>query len=89
MPPPRKYRQQVTVVEALQYDETNKQQIIDWAAGRVTETLEGGIQLEMPGGFQQPINLTDWVLIDPWKHWFVMPDEMFAITYEAGESPVQ
>ena len=82
--PPRKYREQIIEVTALQFDGTNQQQLIDWSEGKVAVAPGGGLQLEVRPGMFVPVNVTDWVLTDPWAHSDAMPDSNFQITYAPG-----
>ena len=82
--PVKKYREQVMSVDACQYDGTNKQELMTWAESRLTETEEGELRLEVPGGMFIIVNVTDWIYNDVYGGWWKMLDRDFQITYAPG-----
>ena len=100
MATPQTYHEQPRTVEALQYDGTNGQQIADWANERIILLPDGSLVYQPvmpplppgpPGGaaptpISIPINVTDWVMTDPWGNWTAMNDANFQLTYDPALS---
>jgi hypothetical protein len=80
----KKYREQIISVDGCQFVGTNQQELITWGAGKITETPQGGLQLEIAPGNFAPVNNTDWVINDPYHNWSVLTAANFLIAYAPG-----
>lgn len=64
------YVQKPVTVQAVQYDGSNQQEVIDFTNGKAKEREEdGAFVLTYPGGddkYAAVINTTDWLVKDAW-----------------------
>jgi hypothetical protein len=82
--PAKQYRRRVETVDAIQYVSGNKDEVIEFASGVITENSDGSLQMSPAPGISFVLVEGSWVLKNAGGSYSSMAEDQFDLFYQPG-----